>query len=66
MIYGSQDVICPFYKDETANTIRCEGVISDACVNNFINKSEKKGHREIYCCDDYEKCPLAEALNMKY
>ena len=34
--------------------------------NNFINKSEKKGHREIYCCDDYEKCPLAEALNMKY
>ena len=66
MVFGSQEVLCPFYKDETKNTIRCEGLISDACINNFVNKKEKKEHKEIYCCDDYKKCPIAEALYLKY
>ena len=66
MQYGSEKVLCPFYKDETRNSIRCEGVISVACVNNFEIVEDKKQHLEMYCCSDYEKCPQAKALYEKY
>ena len=66
MDYGSQDVVCPFYKDERGNTIRCEGLVSVACVNNFINKGQKISHLKKYCCSEYESCPLAIAIDYKY
>ena len=66
MVYGSQYVLCPFYKDETVNTIRCEGLISEACSNNFQNKGEKQAHWENFCCKHYELCPYAQKLYEKY
>jgi len=64
--YGSQNVLCPFYKDETSITIRCEGLISDACVETFANKKEKREHWKKYCCSEYKVCPLATFLYGKY
>ena len=66
MQYGSEKVLCPFYKDETRNSIRCEGVISVACISNFAETEQKKQHSEKFCCLHYEECPLAEALYKKY
>ncbi len=66
MQYGSEKVLCPFYKDETRNSIRCEGVISVACANNFDVTAAKNQHLEQYCCSDYKKCPQAKALYQKY
>lgn len=66
MQYGSEKVLCPFYKDETRNSIRCEGIISIACCNNFDMTEEKKLHLEQYCYSNYKKCPQAQALYNKY
>ena len=66
MVYGSQDVLCPFYKDEKGNVIRCEGIISMACVNNFTNAGQKNYYKERYCCSEFAKCKLAEVLYEKY
>ena len=66
MQYGSEKVLCPFYKDETKNSIRCEGVISVACINNFAETDDKKQHLEEYCYTHYKRCPHANALYKKY
>ena len=50
MDYGAVNVLCPFYKDETRNSIRCEGIVSDACVNNYADVNGKRAHKRNYCC----------------
>lgn len=66
MVYGSQDVKCPFYKDETRNTIRCEGIFSNAISNNFERALKKNSHKSTYCCKDYQSCPLYKSVYAKY
>ena len=66
MVYGSQDVKCPFYKDETKNTIRCEGIFSEAISNNFEHSNKKHIHRKTYCCTNYSNCPLYKSVYAKY
>lgn len=66
MVYGSQDVKCPFYKDETKNTIRCEGIFSAALSNNFDSAQSKKEHVKKYCCKHFKECSLYKVVNQKY
>lgn len=66
MEYGSQDVKCPFYKTESGNSIKCEGLISSTCNNNFGNNALKRKHWKSYCCEDYDKCIVNESLMRKY
>ena len=66
MQYGAVDVKCPFYKDETRNSIRCEGIVSVACNNNFENSRQKKEHKKRYCCADFDSCLLNKAVMLKY
>ena len=66
-VYGSQDVICPFFKDMTSRTIRCENVFSISVTNDFESVSLKCEHQERYCCTfNYRKCLLARMLFEKY
>lgn len=66
MSRDSADVKCPFYKDDTSHSIRCEGLVSEACVNNFRGPQIKKEYQNKYCCRDYEDCDHSKALNLKY
>ena len=64
--YKSNLIKCPFYKEETKNTIRCEGIVSEALQNNFRETKNKKIFRKRFCCNNYEKCPLFQSINSKY
>ena len=66
MEYGAELVQCPFYKNESKNSIRCEGVISITCSNNFNTSTEKKKHLEKHCCDKYEDCEIYKVVCKKY
>ncbi len=66
MYYGSEDVQCPFYKGETKNSLKCEGVFALSCINNFTDKAAKNRHKEQYCNAKYQKCPHCKALMFKY
>ena len=66
MEYGAELVKCPFYKDESKNSIRCEGIISITCSSNFGSTKEKKKHREKHCCDKYKDCDIYKLVDMKY
>ena len=64
--YKSNLVKCPFYKDETKNTIRCEGIFSEAIQHNFAEAKTKKAHRNNCCCCDYRRCPIFTIVEEKY
>ena len=64
--YKSNLVKCPFYKDETKNTIRCEGIFSEAIQSNFELTKSKKAFRNECCCCDYRRCPIFILVDEKY
>lgn len=68
MVYGSQNVKCPFYKDETKNSIRCEGAFSATVTNNFANTKDKYAYMKAFCygIKSCEKCTLYESVMDKY
>lgn len=67
MTYGEENVVCPFFKDWTSRTIRCENIFSIAVINDFESVSLKREHQERYCCTfNYKKCLLAKMLLEKY
>lgn len=66
MEYSAENVLCPFYEGETRNSIKCEGIISVTCSNNFSTIKTKKKHYELKCCDNYRRCEVYRALEQKY
>lgn len=71
--YGTYKIICPFYKDETKNAIRCEGFISDtsassvSSINAWESSKIKKDYQKKYCRTfHYGMCVLAQELLKKY
>ncbi len=62
----SKEVKCPFYKDETAEAIRCEGTISVACANNFRGREKKQSYKKQYCNTKYKDCEHYKAVAKKY
>lgn len=66
MSRDAKEVKCPFYKDETSHAIRCEGIISEACNNNFRGPQIKKAHKDKYCNNGYEECEYGKSVMRKY
>lgn len=66
MKFTSISVLCPFYRDETKNTIRCEGLFSEALSNNFESVETKRDYKNKCCCSQYTDCKLYSLLESKY
>lgn len=64
--YGSVRVRCPFYKEETKNSLKCEGTFCESCIFAFKTTFEKEVHRDKYCIRDYENCPHYSLVDDKY
>ena len=67
--YVSTEVVCPFYTQEQALRIHCEGITAGSSIQvSFYKEFLKKLHRRNYCCktSNYEKCPLYEAIAKQY
>lgn len=61
--YGSEKTLCPFYKDETKNSIKCEGEISISSNQNFENATAKKEHKKVFCDKNYSQCNHFKSVN---
>lgn len=61
--YISKSVLCPFYKRESAQEIKCEG-FGEGMTNHtaFAEKAHKREYRAQVCSKDYESCRLYKAL----
>ena len=58
-------VNCPFYHKENANSIYCEGLVENSTNITYLGAGKKR-HKEIYCRENYYKCPLHKTLMGKY
>lgn len=69
MAYGIY-VKCPYYRREERKQqkkIVCEGVLDGSSIHQmFSSVSDLKRTKDCFCKGDYNKCPIAEALNRKY
>lgn len=64
--YGAEYVKCPFYFEETTNTLKCEGDFSNTCIFVFKNRLNKNLHKNQYCKSNYEECPHFLKVRNKY
>ena len=65
--YGAEKTKCPFYKEETRNSISCEGIFGCSCVHTFATATEKKNHKEKFCdVFNFKKCILYQSINSTY
>ena len=64
--YGKY-VLCPYYKDESGQLLRCEGVGPGTVIHlAFDTKKSLREYRGQYCENCWKKCMIAGALNKKY
>ena len=66
--YVSKHVICPFYHNEDALVIYCEGVDNNTVIHlAFSKKEDKQDYKKALCCTpQYGKCRIAAMLDAKY
>ena len=58
---------CPFFRNHTAQTLTCEGIIDGTTDQlSFAPRRSKKLHFELYCCYKYPDCPRYKRLMEKY
>ncbi len=68
MTWNSKFVVCPFYKNDTTNSIVCEGLEKNTTlVQNFGDVKRKREYLSAICCArSWCLCYIAEMLNKKY
>lgn len=54
---------CPFYKDENAALVRCDGWVPEAVTHlAFATRDAAKAYKQEFCRGDYEHCAIFVAL----
>lgn len=64
--YDNKNVNCPFFVSETANAIKCEGVICSQQLNIFRSSNEKRIYKHNYCVHRYCDCKHFVEVDEKY
>lgn len=65
--YLDAGVLCPFYKSERSDDLYCEGIDwHSTTITAFSAGKYKTEYKNSYCCDKWQKCGLAMALERKY
>lgn len=61
---------CPYYRREERKQqakLVCEGVVERTSLHQMFGSVEGlKRHRQCFCMGEYDRCPVAQALNRKY
>lgn len=65
--YGAESVKCPFYSEETKDTIKCEGDFSVFNIHIFESGKSKLKHKTQFCDKfNYKKCSYYKTVMLKY
>lgn len=63
------DVVCPYFRRNDSNRIRCEGVKASNTINLVFEDTKKQDeYLADFCCDmdNFKRCLICRALNSKY
>jgi hypothetical protein len=64
-----KSVVCPFYSQEEALKLHCEGYCKGTRLHLFFDCKERMKHHKKKHCNDlegYEKCPLYPVIYKQY
>lgn len=67
--YTGRDVVCPYWREEDATSICCEGWMEKTTVRiRFADKRSKAVFAARRCADmdGYKRCPMAKAAEEKW
>lgn len=65
--WDASQVQCPFYHENTATEIKCEGAIPGSLVKqSFRTKGLRERVMEKYCKGCWRACPLYRIIEQKY
>lgn len=64
--YDDKFIKCPFFVSETANAIKCEGVISYRQIYIFSSAYEMRKYKQRYCTTKYCECKNYREVSLKY
>ena len=65
--YEDANVGCPYYNEESARRIICEGLGERGTVQqHFEARGDKMNFKSRFCCAAWKTCPITKALNQKY
>lgn len=67
--YVSKEVVCPFYKQEEATKLRCEGFCKTTSLQtSFECRAQLIAHKDRHCNSfkGYPKCPLYSVIMRQY
>ena len=67
--YGSQYLVCPYYRRTTPNRICCEGIGKRNTINIvFEDTYGNDKYKEAYCksLENYKKCRVCRMLDQMY
>jgi hypothetical protein len=60
-------VVCPYYKSDEHQIIRCEGVEDGTALHlAFATKPMQKEYKKLYCRNCWSGCMIAKMLNRKW
>ena len=63
----SKFVRCPFYREDSTQVIRCEGVEENTAINITFGSSKRhREYMEAFCCNKYKACIVCRMLYGKY
>lgn len=61
------EVGCPFYRENQAVAIKCEGPMDGSGVTiSFLTKERRKAAMAAYCKRNWKQCPMFQAVCRKY
>lgn len=65
--YKDVDIKCPFYKEQAARSISCEGLTDDSIIKLWFTSPKSKClHMDIFCSKRYKNCEIYTMLEKKY
>ena len=56
-LWAQRNVKCPFFRGDSATTVKCEGPFDGSKVILVLSEGARK-HEEIFCAEHYRKCEI--------
>lgn len=66
--YGAELVMCPFFREAEARSLRCEGAMEGSTVTQFFrNSQDKLTYKHNYCDSwNHKACAIYLVADAKY
>ena len=59
--YTSSNAVCPFYQEESATAVFCEGTVEGSTIRLGFRRNAER-YKQLHCRSRWKDCPIARML----